>query len=340
MPSLWLIVIVVFLFAALRGDSATYLHVPDGDNWRRIYRRYRDERRRPKLKSWFAIGLLGGLAWFVYQIGEGVITAVDTFLAHQLEPAEQQPALWLAFMVAMGISFASLLFLWLLARRKRPKLTPQEIKQRQTEKEQQARLRQVERKAKQLRPQIIDSLAQMGFQYTYRRQGAVKKSAKPEIRHVLYGQDALYFRFDKLPFRTRFTDLLEPEVVRNLALAIGRECRIYENHDIGVWLIVGLRSGVAAIPRLFDWYDDANAQNALDLLPQKRPFVVALGLGENRRFHYEDGRRFPHLLVAGATGGGKSVFLNQMLCTFITQNAPAHLQMVLIDLKGGLEFWQ
>ncbi len=41
----------------------------------------------------------------------------------------------------------------------------------------------------------------------------------------------------------------------------------------------------------------------------------------------------PHLLVAGATGTGKSVCLHSILCSFLTKNSPETLRLILIDPK-------
>lgn len=40
-----------------------------------------------------------------------------------------------------------------------------------------------------------------------------------------------------------------------------------------------------------------------------------------------------HMLVAGSTGSGKSVFINTMICSLISKNNPENLKLILIDPK-------
>ncbi|NPA26217.1 MAG: DNA translocase FtsK [Chloroflexi bacterium] len=63
------------------------------------------------------------------------------------------------------------------------------------------------------------------------------------------------------------------------------------------------------------------------------PLGMALGEDVAGRAVVADLRKMPHLLIAGATGSGKSVALNSILVTFLLFNTPDQLRLVLIDPK-------
>ena len=62
---------------------------------------------------------------------------------------------------------------------------------------------------------------------------------------------------------------------------------------------------------------------------------LALALGEDVSGHAVavDLGLMPHLLIAGATGSGKSVCMNAVICCLLVNNTPDDLQMLMVDPK-------
>lgn len=63
------------------------------------------------------------------------------------------------------------------------------------------------------------------------------------------------------------------------------------------------------------------------------PLALALGRGLSGRPLVADLARMPHLLMAGATGSGKSVGVNCIISGLLCRNTPDMLRLVLIDPK-------
>ncbi|MFO1541454.1 MAG: DNA translocase FtsK, partial [Chloroflexota bacterium] len=74
-------------------------------------------------------------------------------------------------------------------------------------------------------------------------------------------------------------------------------------------------------------YDDARMGDATSKL------TFALGRDVSGRPYAVDLARMPHLLIAGATGSGKSVCVNALITSIILRATPEEVSLVLVDLK-------
>jgi S-DNA-T family DNA segregation ATPase FtsK/SpoIIIE len=70
---------------------------------------------------------------------------------------------------------------------------------------------------------------------------------------------------------------------------------------------------------------------------QKSDYELPIALGKtiSNEVHIIDLAKMPHLLVAGATGQGKSVGLNVILASLLYKRHPSTLKFVLVDPKKG-----
>jgi S-DNA-T family DNA segregation ATPase FtsK/SpoIIIE len=64
-----------------------------------------------------------------------------------------------------------------------------------------------------------------------------------------------------------------------------------------------------------------------------KPLMVALGRGINGAAHFANMAKMPHVLIAGATGSGKSVTIHSVIASLLYRNGPDDLRFIMIDPK-------
>ncbi len=65
----------------------------------------------------------------------------------------------------------------------------------------------------------------------------------------------------------------------------------------------------------------------------EKPLMVALGKGITGSSTFHNLAKMPHLLIAGATGSGKSVTIHVIINSLLFRNSPENLKFIMIDPK-------
>jgi hypothetical protein len=170
-----------------------------------------------------------------------------------------------------------------------------------------------------------------------RKDGRGKRRKKSLIQFdaILLTKTEIWFKVNgrKLPYGTSFSDIRKPEnnVAENLQYAIHRPIQFYEDAEFNFFIRVGLKNSIMGIPRRVEW------ATAVQALPAGNPFAVAVGVNDNNKVIYQDLRKWPHGIIAGATGQGKSTQILQWLITLVAKNPPHMLKFIFVDLKEGVE---
>jgi len=115
---------------------------------------------------------------------------------------------------------------------------------------------------------------------------------------------------------------------RDLALALAAHPIRIEAPIPGKSLVgVEIPNKKAAIVRMRNILESEYFQEASSRLS------VILGLDVSGEPQIADITKMPHMLIAGATGSGKSVCINTLLLSLLYQNSPKSLRMILVDPK-------
>jgi DNA segregation ATPase FtsK/SpoIIIE, S-DNA-T family len=122
---------------------------------------------------------------------------------------------------------------------------------------------------------------------------------------------------------TKITALENNLALDLAATSIRMEAPIPGKRAVGIEVpnIKGATVRLSSILQSREWVDE------------KSPLTFAIGKDIGGRAVVADLAKMPHLLVAGQTGSGKSVMINDILTSMLYRNSPSDLKLILVDPK-------
>lgn len=77
----------------------------------------------------------------------------------------------------------------------------------------------------------------------------------------------------------------------------------------------------------------ATLLNTEEYQSSEKPLLVSLGKGISGKSYFANLAKAPHMLIAGATGSGKSVTIHAIIASLLFRNSPENLKFIMIDPK-------
>jgi hypothetical protein len=216
----------------------------------------------------------------------------------------------------------------------KPELTPDELELQEKENHNARIRRAMTSEMKKANMLIPNAYFNLNIQYT---RASKTKTEKEKITRVRFGKwlysddgNTIYGKVNRVPFGINPKKLVDSDVLTAIANSIGHpvggQCS-----DTGAGTII-----YVSLAGRNDFVDSILFREMLPKVPKDAlPLTFICGATKNGGREWRTLESLPHFMGAGETGGGKTNFMHDMVCTFISRNPPSEVRLAMIDLKFG-----
>lgn len=191
---------------------------------------------------------------------------------------------------------------------------------------------------------IQQALTGIGLCYRYSKNGK-EYTQRVKIAQIHAGLDAVYLKIHAtskslfgwrwaLPRNVNPQQLVSEETLKTLEMATERQVEAISEKHNGVWYRInrlGVSDGIiekVTYQQVMSTYGQANHE----------AIPIPLGVMQGLDVCWAELAKYPHILIAGSSGSGKSNLVNGIISTIISQQTPDTVRLLLVDLKEGVEF--